>query len=118
MKATQRNKPEAVKVGSVSVKIYRREKAGYEIFEVADYSLGKGKRRLLSFSNYDEARAKAKEIAGLISAGETTAAQIRNSEPASYGDGTHPHTAQTAGAGVELVSYARGAASNFYFPLS
>jgi integrase len=83
MKATHRKRPEKITVGNVSVKIYSRDKAGYEIFEVADYS--QGSRRLRSFSNYEQARDEAKKIARLMAAGETTAAQIRNPQAASYG---------------------------------
>ena len=83
MKAVKRNKPETVTVGNVRVKIYHRVKAGYEIFEVSDYSCGS--RRLRSFSNYEQAREEAKRIARLMASGETTAAQIRNPQAASYG---------------------------------
>jgi integrase len=83
MREHKRNKPQAVTVGNVTVKIYRRDKAGYEIFEVADYS--HGSRKLRSFSNPDEAMAEAKKIARLMAAGETTAAQIRNPQAASFG---------------------------------
>ncbi len=83
MNAKPHSKPEKMTVGNISVKIYRREKAGYEIFEVADYS--HGSRRLRSFSDHDEARTEAKKIARLMAAGESTAAQIRNPQAASYG---------------------------------
>jgi integrase len=81
------DKPQVVKVGNVAVKIYSRlnEIGGkhYQNFEVADYSTGK--RRLRSFSDNGEAMAAAKKIARLMAAGETTAAQIRNPDAASYG---------------------------------
>ena len=83
MNAKHLKKPEKVTVGNISVKIYRREKAGYEIFEVADYS--QGSRRLRSFNDHDQARDEAKKIARLMAAGESTAAQIRNPQAASYG---------------------------------
>jgi len=88
MKPTSR-KPEAVKVGSVSVKIYSRlrlhKKVGktYRVYEVADYS--SGVRRLRSFNDHTEARKEAERIARQLSSGEATAALLRNSEAASYG---------------------------------
>jgi hypothetical protein len=81
------HKPQKITVGNVTVKIYARlnEVGGkhYQNFEVADYS--SGARRLRSFSDNGEAIAEAKKIARLMAAGETTAAQIRNPDAASYG---------------------------------
>lgn len=76
--------PEVIRVGSVAVKIYRRvTPAGYERFEVADYSTGR--RTLRGFSDYGEARTEAERVARLMASGETTAAGMRNFEAASYG---------------------------------
>lgn len=84
MKATHRSKPEKVIVGNVAVKIYARSKGeGYRVFEVADYSTGA--RRLRSFSDHGEARREAERIARLLASGESTAAQMRNPDAASYG---------------------------------
>ena len=80
-------KPQKITVGNVTVKIYARvnKVAGkdYQNFEVADYS--SGTRRLRSFSDNAEAVDEARKIARLLAAGETTAAQIRNPQAASYG---------------------------------
>ena len=76
--------PEVVKVGNVAVKIYRRQTpAGYTRFEVADYSTGK--RALRGFNDYDAAVTEATRIARLMASGETTAAQMRGADAASYG---------------------------------
>ena len=77
-------KPEVIKTGSVAVKIYQREKTGgYIAFEVADYS--SGTRRLRSFADHAEARREAGRIARLLASGESTAAQMRGADAASYG---------------------------------
>ena len=83
MKQKRRTKPERVAVGNVTVPIYARTKAGYEVFEVADYS--NGLRRLRSFSNRDLARSEAKRIAMRLASGEVNAAQMRGTDAASYG---------------------------------
>jgi len=84
MKRNRRKKPETVKVGNITVKIYTRTKpTGYTVHEVADYSTGT--RRLRSFSDHQEARNEAQKIARLMATGETTAAAIRNPQAASYG---------------------------------
>jgi integrase len=92
MKATaisrQARKPETVKVGSVIIKIYQRTRPTISgstrtIYEVANY-VG-GKRRLQSFSDHAAARAEAQRIAGLISAGESTAADLSGADAASFG---------------------------------
>jgi len=81
------SKPQKVTVGNVTVKIYARvnkvQGKNYQNFEVADYS--SGARRLRSFSDNAEAVAEARKIALLLAAGETTAAQMRNPDAASYG---------------------------------
>lgn len=81
-------KPETVKVGSVVIKIYQRTRptitgSTRKIYEVANY-VG-GKRRLQSFSDHAAARAEAQRIAGLISAGESTAADLSGADAASFG---------------------------------
>jgi integrase len=86
-KATQQG-PERVKVGSVVIKIYQRTRPTLTggtrtIWEVANYVAGK--RRLQSFSDHTAARAEAQRIAGLLSAGESTAADFRGTDAASYG---------------------------------
>ena len=55
------HKPIAVKVGNVTVKIYRVKNRGYDSFQVADYSTGK--RKLESFASEREARDVANTIA-------------------------------------------------------
>jgi integrase len=76
--------PRIVSVGNATVKVYRRKRAddshGYE---VADYSTGK--RRLRSFAKLDVAMREAERLARLLSSGNAQAAQMLNSEAASYG---------------------------------
>lgn len=92
----KRRKPETVKVGNVTVKVYRRQKTikskrkdgklvkkAYAVFEVEDYTTGT--RRLRSFSNHAEAITTAETLAGQISTGQTTAASMTNPEAASFG---------------------------------
>jgi integrase len=84
-----RSKPETVKVGNVLVKIYQRSRptttgGKRSIWEVADYT--GGFRRMHSFSDFAQARREAERIAGLLSKGEATAANLRNSEAAEYGN--------------------------------
>jgi integrase len=83
MKRHKRGKPERVIVGNVAVRIYHRLKGGYLVWEVADYS--DGHRRLRSFSDHAEARREARRIAQSLASGETTAAQMRGPDAASYG---------------------------------
>jgi site-specific recombinase XerD len=79
----RKDRPEKVTVGNVKVAIYHRRKAGYDVFEVADYS--NGPRRLRSFADHARARAEAERIARLLSAGEVAALDLRPNERASYG---------------------------------
>jgi integrase len=75
--------------GNVKVPIYRREKLHkpsgkvYQVFEVADYTVGQ--RRLQSFSDQADAIAEAQRIGRLLATGETSAASLRGTEAASYG---------------------------------
>jgi len=82
-------KPEKVTVGNVTVKIYQRTRpttigSTRTIYEVANYV--SGSRRLTSFTNHSLARREAERIAGLLSAGESTAANLRADEAAEYGN--------------------------------
>jgi integrase len=82
-------KPEKVTVGIVTVKIYQRTRRTVTggtrtIWEVANYV--NGRRRLFSFSEHASARREAERIAGLLSAGESTAANLRADEVAEYGN--------------------------------
>lgn len=71
-----------VPVGNVVVKIYRREKKGYQVFEVADYS--RGSRVLRSFSDEKKACKEAKSIASKIAAGQNQAAQMTGKDAAAF----------------------------------
>jgi integrase len=82
-------KTEKVTVGNVTVKIYQRTRptntgGTRTIYEVANYV--NGTRRLTSFSEHAPARREAERIAGLLSAGESTAANLRADEAAEYGN--------------------------------
>ena len=88
MAKTSKRKPETVKVGSVVVKIYQRTRPTVTggtrtIWEVANH-VG-GRRRLQSFSDHANARNEAQRIGQLISSGESTAANFRNTDAASFG---------------------------------
>ena len=85
----ERNKPETVKAGNIIVKIYRRDRPTITggtrtIWEVADYS--GGPRRMHGFNDFAKAKAEAGRIAGLLAKGETTAANLHNTEAAEYGN--------------------------------
>jgi integrase len=82
-------KPDTITVGNVTVKIYNRTRPTVTggkrtIWEVANYS--GGKRRLQSFSDFPSAKAEAERIAGLISTGESNAANLSGTEAAEYGN--------------------------------
>jgi integrase len=81
-------KPDTVKVGDVVIKIYKRTRptvtgGSRTIWEVANY-IG-GRRRLQSFSDQAAARDEAQRIGRLLSSGESTAANLRGTDAASYG---------------------------------
>jgi hypothetical protein len=112
----KRGKSEIVKVGNITVKIYRRNKTHkikdehdpakvirkdiYRVWEVEDYTTG---RRLLhSFSHHDKAIAKAKTIANRLSSGDVTAAAMRNGQAASYGRAVE--LLKPTGAALELAA--------------
>lgn len=72
------------RVGSATVRVYRRKRAdGKHGFEVSDYS--RGARRLRSFPTPESAIAEANRIARLLASGDATAAMMRGPEAASYG---------------------------------
>ncbi|MBL9137555.1 MAG: tyrosine-type recombinase/integrase [Verrucomicrobiales bacterium] len=76
--------PMVVKVGAVSVKIYRSiDRGRYTKFTVPDYSTGK--RRLRQFADLAEAKSEAERLANLLSRGESAAASLGANERASYG---------------------------------
>jgi integrase len=84
----QTRKPDTVKVGDVVIKIYKRTRPTVNgntrtIWEVANY-VG-GRRRLQSFSDQTAARDEAQRIGRLLSRGESTAANFRGTDAASYG---------------------------------
>ena len=88
MVKTSKRKPEIVKVGSVVIKIYQRTRPTMTggkrtIWEVANH-VG-GRRRLQSFSDHAAAKDEAQRIGRLISSGETSAANFRNTDAASFG---------------------------------
>jgi integrase len=80
---------EAVSVGNVTVKLYRRRritangKKKRTIYELADFT--SGVRRLRGFADHGDARNEAEKIARQLSTGDATAATMRNPEAASYG---------------------------------
>jgi integrase len=96
---------EAVKVGNIVVKIYRREHAtvkntNRESYEVADYTTGR--RKLRGFVDLDEARREADKIARQLSSGDAAAAMMRNADAASYGRSVE--LIRPTGASLEVVA--------------
>lgn len=88
MKRATRSKPESVKAGNVTVRIYKRSRRTTTgnfrtVFEVADYS--EGVRRFRGFSDRSAAVEAAKGIAGRIASGDVSAASLSNAESASFG---------------------------------
>ena len=84
-----KRKPETVTVGLVTVSIYKRTRPTVTggkrtIWEVANYV--NGRRRLTSFSKHALAIAEAQRIAGLLSSGQSVAANLRADEAAEYGN--------------------------------
>jgi len=83
-------KYEAISVGNVAVKLYRRRrptangKKRRTIYEIADYT--SGIRRLQSFTDHGEAWAKADSIAKQLATGDALAASMTNAQAASYGN--------------------------------
>lgn len=96
---------EAVKVGNIVVKIYKREHAtakdkNRESYEVSDYTTGR--RKLRGFVDLGEARKEADKIARQLSTGEATAAMMSNAEAASYGRAME--LIRPTGASLEVVA--------------
>ena len=91
MKRSTRSKPEVVKVGNVTVKLYKRKRRTAigktrTVYEIADYT--SGTRRFVGFSDHTKAVTKAKDIAQKIASGDVEAASMTNTEAASYGRGS------------------------------
>jgi integrase len=104
-KPEKNEKYELATVGNAAVKIYRRERTNGDgetrfIYEVADYTAGR--RRLRGFGDLTEARKDADRIARQLSTGDATAAQMRNSDAASFGRAME--LIRTTGDSLELVA--------------
>ena len=89
-------KPETVKVGNITVKVYRRDKKVtshlkdgstvvnfYQTFEVEDFTTGT--RRLQSIADHGKAIRKAEDIARQLSTGQVEASSLTNAQAASFG---------------------------------
>ncbi len=105
MKRTTRPKPEIVKAGNVTVRIYKRRRQTTTgnfriVFEVADHSTGV--RRFRGFSNRVDAVEAAKGIAGKIASGDVGAACMSNAESASFGRAVE--LLRPTGASLELAA--------------
>ena len=78
--------PKVVKVGSVTVKIYRgkvkKKRKKYDLFTVAYYHEGKRQRRV--FGNFDDANKEANEIATKIAHGRLNAEELTGADRDSY----------------------------------
>ena len=77
--------PRVVRNGSVEVKIYHRQNKGKDVFQVADYSNGRGKRLLRTFTKLEKATQEAQRLADLIAAGEVEAAKMGSREASEFG---------------------------------
>lgn len=84
-----RRKPDTVTIGSVTVKIYRRNRVTTNggkrtVWEVANY-IGR-RRQLHGFNSFARAKAEGERLARLLSTGQSTAASMRNVDAAEYGN--------------------------------
>jgi hypothetical protein len=80
--------PLTVKVGTIPVKIYRVKSAASKdgfFYQVAGFTFKDGKRKLVSFSDFAEAKAEAESIASKVSSGDVAALDLRAPERAAYG---------------------------------
>ena len=75
--------PLEVKRGNATVKIYRREKKGYEEFRLAYYDAD-GTRKLQSFSSLQAAKDEAAAKATSLSTGDVTALSLSGDDRLSY----------------------------------
>lgn len=80
--AARAGKPITVKVGNVAVRIYRGQTRGYPYFQVADFS--SGKRKFITFSNEQEARDKAHEIAHKLNSGQVDVLTMTSADRAAF----------------------------------
>lgn len=69
--------------GNASVKLYRRTRGKYVVWEVPDYT--GGERRLRSFNDETAARREAERLVRLLASGETYAARFTGKDAAAYG---------------------------------
>ncbi len=76
--------PRIVTVGRVSVKVYKRIRAGGTVgYEIANYA--SGKRKLESKATEEEAIHRARDLARQMSLGDVVAAKMTNHEASDYG---------------------------------
>lgn len=74
--------PKKIRLGSVTVKVYRVCIKGQTCYQVADYS--SGRRRLRTFTQEAAALEQARQLARTLSAGQTQAASLSAQEIAVY----------------------------------
>lgn len=96
----QEQKPIVVKFGNASVRIYRGHTRGYHYFQVADFS--SGKRKLLTFSDEQEARTKAEDIAKNLNSGQVEVLKLTNADVASHQRAIH--LLKPTGVSLELAA--------------
>ena len=75
--------PIVIKVGSVSVTIYRTKNRDGVLFTVSHYSPDRGRQRK-NFRNLDEAKCEAQRIATKIHNGETEALKLTSVDRRAY----------------------------------
>ena len=119
-------KPIAVRVGNVTVKIYRsyriKARQSYTLFDVADYT--SGRRKFISFADEGEARRKANEIAIKLANSEGDVLQLTSNDRAAYlrsmdllkptGKALELAAAEYAEASEKLGRHALSEAVNFF----
>lgn len=98
-------KPETVKVGNVTVRIYKRTRPtaigkSRTLYQIPDYTTGV--RRFREFTEHAAARREAELIAGKLASGDATAACMLNADAASYGRAMQ--LLRPTGASLELAA--------------
>ena len=77
-----KEKPIVVKFGNASVRVYRGRTRDYHYFQVPDFS--NGKRKLLTFSTEEDARAKAEDIAKNLNSGQVEVLKLTTADVAAH----------------------------------
>ena len=79
----RRARPDTVKIGSVTVRIYRTTNRGSDLFTVSYYD-AQGHRRRRNFRDGESARLEAQRVAASISRGESQVLQLTGDDRLAY----------------------------------